>query len=529
MSAKRWLLLAVACVGGAAVSSCGANAEEPSAQAEQAELGLASPVGLSLFFRNGQSAPLSLLGNAPRFLQEIDITESITTATDQGIAPLLTSSRTSALDWRGAQQVEELWIPSLDGTFTRERYYRNARWMEASSTFSVVALDAQGRAVGSKLTARAGSDDQRRLLDDGFTRRFSARQRALGCASVGNCTGATFVAEALIGYRDALHPVLDARAIPASAVSLRLTFDELSGSQYDVPVSRLAAGGLGYGFSVSLQSANEPANHRFYVPGETATFRVTFRDGQGNRLHPAGSLPSYGAVISGQDTSGLRYLDLALPSRLYYALKHRESNLLMVLSGPTNRLKTPATVVDPNLFFAPQVPFATRAVDGFTAIGTTVPPAGIVFGGLGDPSLWNLPVSDVISLTIPSDAEPGTYVAAIKARREFAGEALNRAGSAEIRVGQALPTVFVPKTQCVSCHSGERTELGTILHGMGDRRTCFGCHSSLGIELDNALDIRVHTIHDRSDRFGANVRNCSNCHVASPAGPARGLLPPTAH
>jgi hypothetical protein len=64
---------------------------------------------------------------------------------------------------------------------------------------------------------------------------------------------------------------------------------------------------------------------------------------------------------------------------------------------------------------------------------------------------------------------------------------------------------------------------------MGDRRACFGCHSSLGIEPDNVLDIRVHTIHDRSERFGANVRNCSNCHLATPDGPARGLLPLSAH
>ena len=528
MDAKRLLLFAVAC---GAVWGCGADSDTPVGEVAEAVHGAQAPVGLSLFFSNGQAAPLSLIGSAPRYLQEIDVTESVPSATDQGIQPLLTNSAVSGLDWRGVQQVEEIWIPGLDGTFTRERYYRNARWMEASATFTVSALDSAGHEIGSPLVAHAGSDDRRKLEDDGFTRRFSARQLATGCAAVGNCAAASFVAEALIQYRDALRPEADARSIPTQASKLRLSFDPLCGRHYDVSLQRLAAGSqpFGYGFSVGLSPVQPPANGSYYVPGESASFRVTFRDGQGKRLHPEGQLPSYGAVISGQDQSGLRYLNLALQTRLYYALKHRESNLLLVLSGPTNRLKTPASVVDPNLLFAPQVPFATRPVDGFTAVGQTIPPAGIIFGGLSDPAVWALPVSDVVTFTIPSDAEPGTYVAAVKARREFAGEALNRAGSVDIQVGQARRTTFVPKTACTSCHAEERTKFETILHGMGDKRACFGCHSSLGIEFDNAIDIRVHTIHDRSDRFGANVRNCSNCHLANPDGPARGLLPVPGH
>ncbi|MET0792073.1 MAG: hypothetical protein ABW061_11180 [Polyangiaceae bacterium] len=528
MDAKRLLLFAVAC---AAAWGCGAEADNPVAEVSQAVHTEPAAVGLSLFFSNGQAAPLSLLGSAKRFLQEIDITESVPSTVDQGIQPLLSNSAVSELDWRGVQRVEELWIPAMDGTFTRERYFRNARWMEASATFTVTALDARDREIGVPLVARAGTDDRRSPEDDGFTRRFSARQLATGCVAVGNCTGASFVAEALIQYRDALHPESDAREIPARATKLRLSFDALCRKHYDVSLQRLAAGSqpFGYGFSVGLAPAQPPSNGHYFTPGETASFRVTFRDGQGNRLHALGQLPSYGAVVSGQEPSGLRYLNFQLPTRLYYALKHRESNLFLVLSGPTNKLKTPTTVVDPSLLFAPQVPFATRAVDGFSALGQTIPSAGIIFGGLSDPSLWSLPVSDVVTFTIPADAEPGTYVAAIKARREFAGEALNRAGSVDIQVGQAQHTSYVPKTACTNCHAQERTQFETILHGMGDKRTCFGCHASLGIEFDNALDIRVHTIHDRSDRFGANVRNCSNCHLANPDGPARGLLPMSGH
>jgi hypothetical protein len=536
MSAKRMFVLGLVCAGaygcGADGADAGGDADEP---VESGEQGLKAghsthartPIGLSLFFSNGQAAPLEQVGSAPRFLQEIDIVESVTSTDDRGIAPLIESGTASGLDWRGVEQVEEVWVPSLTGTFTRERYFRNARWMEVPSRFTVVALDGRGRRIGAPLVAHAGSDDRWRPGDDGFVRRFVARQLAVGCPSVGNCEGAVFIAEALIQFRDALHPLRDDRVIPRSAAALELSFSELRGHSYQAALNREPGGGqpFGHGFAVSLEPTGAPANGAFYVPGESVSFRVTFRDGDGNRLHPPGQLPTYADFVAGQVESGLRYLDLELLTRLYYALKHRESNLLAVLSGPVQSFKTPETVVDPNLFFGPQVPFATTAIDGFTAVGQTVPPASIIFGGLADPTLWSLPVSDVTTLTIPADAQSGTYIAAIKARRDFAGEALNRGDTVEIQVGQTEPTVFTPKTQCTSCHTGPRANFGTILHGLEDRRSCFGCHSSLGVEFDNALDIRIHTIHDRSDRFDADIRVCSNCHLTPPEGPQRGVLP----
>ena len=39
-----------------------------------------NPIGLSLFFQNGQMAPLTLVGDAPRYLQEIDIVATVTTS-----------------------------------------------------------------------------------------------------------------------------------------------------------------------------------------------------------------------------------------------------------------------------------------------------------------------------------------------------------------------------------------------------------------------------------------------------------------
>jgi hypothetical protein len=524
MRVRQVLRVAGACAG---IVGCGSATDEPVADVDQAVHVRRAPVGLSLRFKNGQAAPLQLIGSFPRYLQEIDVTESVTSPRDDGIAPLITSSALSPLDWTGVAQVEELWVPSLDGTFTRERYFRGANWMEKSSQLELVALDAAGHEVGCAWVAHAGRDDAFRPSDDGFVRRFVARQLAIGCASVGDCSGASFVSEGLIQFRDALDPQREAHPVDPSARALRLTWTQLPSVSYEVPITRVPAHSepLGYGFDVGLSPIGAPANGLYYLPGESVAFRVTFRDGEGHRLHPEGELPTYGDFFFGEVESGLRYLDLQEQTRLYYALKHRESNLLAMLSGPTNKLKTPATVVDPFSFFGPQVAFATQAVDGFTAVGQTVPPAGIIFGGFSDPSLWSLPVSDLLTFTIPADAEPGTYVAAIKARRDYAGEALNRGATSDIQVGRSQASSFTAETTCSQCHARERTSFSNVLHGIGDRRACFGCHASLGVEFDNALDIRVHTIHDRSDRFGASIENCATCHLTPPAGPARGVLP----
>lgn len=523
---KQWIFLALGCM---TIYGCGGLAAdvEVSAQLEQASRAKPDPVGLSLFFTNGVSPAKRLDGSAPRFVQELDIAESVPSATDRGIEPLISSSRLSALNWNGVEQVEEVWVPSLDGTFTRERYYRNARWMEQQSIFRLSALNAAGEPLGAKWIVRAGRDDRRRPSDTAFIRRFVARQSAVGCPSVGDCTGAAFVSEALVQLRGALRPDSDARPLPANTASLRLRWNRLPALDFiaDVHLPTSEEAELGPGFRVELETVTAPDNGVYYVPGEGVTLRVTFRDGGGARLHPEGSLPTYGSFVAGQVASGLRYLDLQLQTRMYYALKHRESNLLVVLSGPTDEVRTPRTVVDPTLFFGPQVPFATTPVDGFTAVGQTIPPAAIIFGGLRDPSLWSVPISDTVTFTIPGDAEPGTYVAAIKARRDFAGEALNRGETLSIRVGQPAATDFVTQTKCTSCHSGERTNFGVLLHGISDRRACFGCHASLGIEFDNALDIRAHAVHDRSERFDGDMQDCSLCHVTPPDGLQRGVLP----
>ena len=65
------------------------------ARVEQSVTQQAPRAGLSLFFANGALPPKLILGSTERFVQEIDLSESVPTASDQGIQPLLTNSRTS--------------------------------------------------------------------------------------------------------------------------------------------------------------------------------------------------------------------------------------------------------------------------------------------------------------------------------------------------------------------------------------------------------------------------------------------------
>src|SRR5262245_54736596 len=99
--------------------------------------GTTGAIGLNLFFQNGTMSPLTLVGDAPRYLQEIDIVATVTSAMDQGIDPLMHTSEFSSLNWKGVEMVEEDWRPAGDGTFIRQHFYRGAQWMEQASEFKV--------------------------------------------------------------------------------------------------------------------------------------------------------------------------------------------------------------------------------------------------------------------------------------------------------------------------------------------------------------------------------------------------------
>jgi hypothetical protein len=515
------LLAPVVLIVAAVVPSASGRADEPGP----------SPVGLSLWFQDGivRKQDLSpkttlLIDDTARFIQEMDITASVTTATDQGIAPVVENSDLSDLDWTGVQMVEEEWRPLNDGTtrLIRQRYYRDARWMKEESAFLVLPMDKQRNVVGLPLFANVGLDGLALPTDDGFVRRFVARQVASPCDAVNDCSEATsYIAEALVQFRDPLHPELSAAAIPKDATQLGVLWTAEHDHMRFAPVTHATRKNVewGYGFVPKLSVVNPPANHRFYVPGEQLTLQMSFFDGEGNRLFAPGAMPTYQDFENDDIPSGLRYYDgFREVLELFWALKHREGNMLIDLAGPVDQLRY-AAVSEPQLtdLFEPQTTFADAKLDGFTSIAT-LQPLALSEAGPGDVN----PVSDEIPFVLPIDAKPGTYIAVFKARRDYGGEALNRVAETEIQVGQteASPPTQFTTGHCEDCHQG-RSDFEVILHGVSDRRTCFGCHPTLGFEPDHALDCRVHTIHTRSHRFPANPFDCSTCHLQQPSGIAR--------
>jgi hypothetical protein len=485
-----------------------------------------SPVGLSLLFVNGElDVPaIDLPFDAPRYFQELDIIATVDTATDEGILPVTHEGDLASLDWQGAHMVEEDWRQDLDGTWIRQRFYRGAAWMEMASVVHAFPVDDAGEPVGAPILARMGRDDHWSESDDGFVRRFFARQYVTGCQAEGDCSNATsFRAQALVQFRVALHASQRARPIPAEATALSIVWTAQPARQRVVPLTR-SSGPYGPGLELQLSEVSEPANGAFYAPGEHVTFQVTMRDGEGNRLHPQGSLPTYGQFVRGEVESGLRYYDgFRLQPTLFYALKHREGLMAVGLVGPTDAIRVPRSTVDAAELLLPQATTASVSEDGYTGLAAMIPPGLVVFGGAVEPALWEMPVSDLVTFTIPEDALPGTYVASLKARRDHGGEALNRGATTDIQVGTPDTSVYVPRTgACGSCHSNG-AELALVGHGFADRRVCVTCHAPLSFEPDNGLDTRMHWIHDRSRRFSGDMQDCAQCHLEPPSGPASGL------
>lgn len=80
--------------------------------------------------------------------------------------------------------------------------------MRRASAFALLPVNSSGIPVGLPLVAYAGDDSNRTTADDGFVRRFVARQIANPCPAIGNCAGATFTAQGLAQWRIPLRPRL---------------------------------------------------------------------------------------------------------------------------------------------------------------------------------------------------------------------------------------------------------------------------------------------------------------------------------
>jgi predicted CXXCH cytochrome family protein len=298
--------------------------------------------------------------------------------------------------------------------------------------------------------------------------------------------------------------------IPADATHLRVEWDHLPGRTFDLPVEPVSSSPYAYGFDIQVHPT-PPADGVSYMPGQEITFHLAFLDGQGTRLHPQGSLPTYGEFMRGEVTSGLQYYAF-FPGIVYYRDKNREGVLLGSLTGPEHRVRQTHEAV-PTIEFLTQDVQTAAVPDthGFSSLWAIVPPAPIVFGG---PDGWDAPVPDHLTFQLPEDADPGRYAFTIKARRVYRGEESLATRVVRIRVGGPVVTEGRIRLvgNCEECHNGAFS-LSKMLHHVDDVTVCTGCHLPLEFEENNLLSYRIHRIHNLSDRYTENPRDCTVCHL----------------
>lgn len=519
--------LLVACGGqeGAEAEVLGEQAQHVSQSGERRPAPApAAAVGLALEVENGQGVPVRVKAGGTFFINQIDLRAVVsTTVDDPRLRTLRTESDFAGLGWGGLRKAdEEPVLLGSPGAYTVRRFYRDAAWMDVPSFFTVEPVDSRGRLTGAPVVLNVGSERKRRTeKDDFFIRRFRAIQSLLDCATPTNCSGARNIQEeALVELRNAYdHAKAQTLTFQPSTTALRLRWSLRPAAPYTLPVEQVRNPAYAYGFSMDVVPLTPPGADGTYAPGSEISFQLTLRDGAGQRLHPAGSLPSYNEVAFGGNTAGIQYYRAFFDATTtYYRRKHRERMLMTQIIGPAQNIQPIRTIIDIDAFLDPAVDEQTTATlerDGVYAQFATLPFANILFRGAFFPgeNLWARPNTDTWQYTLPANAPPGTYLVTVKGRRVYLGEDVPASRTIEIQVGQKQRTHAQLTTgPCNSCHS-QGGELSEVLHGNDNRAACASCHTPLGFELEGPIFVRTHFIHSRSNRFDAPLEKCSSCHL----------------
>jgi hypothetical protein len=479
----------------------------------------ATPIGLAIDIEDGSGVPLSVRANQTFYMNQIDMRAHVEATVDEGVTGLFTAGDFATLDWHGTAFVDQAFVnsPNPDGTYTRRRFYRQATWMDEPSLYIIEQLDAQGRVRGVPIVVGDGLVDERTQGPDDtfFARRLRAIQLANDCATKQDCSTATnFTEEALVELRYANGP-RPTFQLGADTTQLRVVWTENAGHPYVIPVTQVANPTWDYNFNIAIDATDPPQADGTYLPGQTVHFTFSLRDGAGNDLTSNGLLPSYADYVDGTDAPGIDYWNQAEPHWTYYRRKHRERQLIAAIDGPVQSvgpLRRTYDFIDAVLDNPDNsLVIATPSQDGFFAAAALVP-NGYVLLGI-DPA--DTPIPNTFQFTLPSDAQPGTYKVALKARRTYLGQDLPEVAVINLQVGTPVETHANLNTGgCTDCHHGG-DKLNDMSHGfsVNQRDVCTTCHAPLPFEPEGPIYVRVHFIHSRSGRLDANPEQCSLCHL----------------
>ena len=483
-------------------------------------------------------APMQILSGTTYFLDKlslVQIAEDLHTDlnnVEPVAAWMRTQSRFAGLNWSGLGVQSEDWRydslpPGFPADYPRtassEVMFGNAAWqLDRSQTFTVEILDADGELRGEPVVYRRDE-----FLGEGARgghTRLSWRAAGLEtprsqndrrpAATVTNpeypqavVNTQTTVRIEFVGLTSPLEQSKRIRvpsglggdgalrvtwsALPNQPLYFPVTFIDPTqrpadcyekGTEARVPCSFGLAPEVG--FSV-------PANGEFFAPGETVEFTVSYRDEDGNYLHPATHLPSLNDFMRGT-SNGLQYYLEPQESRM----REVSGAMIINVAGPRHEMK-PYYELGDRPYFSTQ---------GTLELPSSLPAQGIANGG-GEflfPTRYRVP--------LPEDVKPGTYSLTVQASRAWMGERFAKQRTFTFQVGTAQATEYRNKIgNCQICHRGT-VSLDNVLHGesVDNVENCRSCHD---VTFGKSIAKSVHEVHMPSDSYEMDKADCTVCHL----------------
>jgi hypothetical protein len=243
-----------------------------------------------------------------------------------------------------------------------------------------------------------------------------------------------------------------------------------------------------------------PANGEYYEPGESFDMTADLFDGAGNRLHEPGELPTYRQYLFGA-SNGIQYYNLGTNPSAGFFTENRLNLMKLITFGPKHEIEQNYTADhDAASFFGHEV---------------NLPDVGkVVFAGFAPGSTaWDEPIANNMTVEIPEDAVPGTYVAAAKTARSYYGQRLYREEHVEYQVGSNEVTVFDDSVgNCQeTCHTSD-ARLDRLRHGIRDasQKFCQLCHAPPHAEVVGEM---IHHVHFYSSKYPVRKSGCALCHL----------------
>lgn len=472
---------------------------------------------------------MTLVQNHPYFINDLTfLDEAVNAHTDpadmQAVVRWFSNdSMFKGLDWTNTSVLKEDWynidLGAGPGTWAREVSFANANWMNSTDDhFTVEVLDKAGTVRSTTTYNRTD------FLTESSTAGHSRISWRVEGVAPPNFPGdiephpspllggapPTFRTVARIDMSGSTNPFNTFKATELGDGAIRVTWSLMPDAPFYFPVKVIdpnaapatcypADGGTtlvqcGFGLDPQIHFS-EPQNGSFYQPGEPFDLLLSLKDANGNLLHDPQFLPS-GADFFGGNSNGIIYS----PAWETYTFE-RDATSAFQVAGPIDRL-VPA---DPSQ----DTPWTTirreaTLIDGAFATEQVVP------------DVFNSPWPTRRPIQLDPNAPAGTYVALLKAHREFNGERTSKLTAAFFQVGQAQPTSYPGRVgNCQICHRGVLS-LDNLRHGLSvdHVEACKACHTQVFDDIGGQVKVEIHQIHFRSLKYPQPKNDCTICHLA---------------